>query len=123
MHNFINRDDNHSKKFNSEKKFYHTSHNGEYYGGDYDYYYYYYYYYDSDVDVDDVDDNDVDIDDIDDSDNGELVRYDKPFKDFKRLVYDEKNIIVSLINNDNYRHNIKLLVNDFNILICEDYIY
>ena len=92
-------DDNYSKIFNSEKNY--TSHNGEYYGGDY----YYYYYYDSDID-----DNDVDIDEIDNSDDDELVYYDKPLKDFKRLVYDEKNVIVSLINNDNYRHNIKKII-------------
>ena len=48
-----------------------------------------------------------------------LVYYNKPLNDFKCLVSVENNIIVNLINNDNYRHNITLLVDGFNIFISE----
>ena len=101
-------DDNHSKIFISEKKLCYISFAGNKY--DYDDYIHDYdnFYYD-----DENDDDDYDY-------YGELVYYNMPLNDFKRLVYDENNIIVNLINNDNYRHNIALLINDFNILICEN---
>ena len=94
-------DDNRSKIFISEENLYCSS----YVGGDYcDY-----------CDDDDDDDDYVGYVGYDD----ELVYYDKPLNDFERLVSD-KNNIVNLINNDNYRHNITLLVKDFEILICEN---
>ena len=79
-------------------------------------------------DHDDFDDDDYDIDEFDDDDDDyhddfivnyydELLYYNKPLNDFKRLVFDENNNIVNLINNTNYRHNITLLVDGFNILI------
>ena len=44
--------------------------------------------------------------------------YNKPLNNFKRLVSVKNNSIVNLINKNDYRHNITLLVNDFNIRIC-----
>ena len=61
-----------------------------------------------------------DDDDYDDCD--ELVYYNKPLNDFERLV-SVRNNIVNLINNDNYKHNMTLLVDDFRIFICENDIY
>ena len=113
-------DNNHSKIFISEKKLYYISCVGDKYY-DYDD-------FDGD-DHDDFDDDDYDIDEFDDDDDDdyhddfivnyydELLYYNKPLNDFKRLVFDENNNIVNLINNTNYRHNITLLVDDFNILI------
>ena len=46
--------------------------------------------------------------------------YNKPLNDFKRLVSDKNNNVLNLINKDNYRHNMTLLVSDLNILICEN---
>ena len=57
-----------------------------------------------------------DDDDYDDCD--ELVYYNKPLNDFECLV-SVKNDIVNLINNDNYKYNTTLLVDDFRIFICE----
>ena len=48
--------------------------------------------------------------------------YNKPLSDFEHLV-SVRNNIVNLINNDNYKHNITLLVDDFRISICENDIY
>ena len=45
--------------------------------------------------------------------------YDKPLNDFERFVSDKNNIL-NLVNNDNYRYNIALLVDDFRIFICEN---
>ena len=59
------------------------------------------------------DDGDDDYDDCD-----ELAYYNKPLNDFERLV-SLRNNIVNLINNDNYKRNITLLVDDFRIFICE----
>ena len=78
--------------------------------------------------ADDDDDNFVDYDFVDyddDYDDDFIVNYDelvyrkKPLNCFERLV-SVKNNIVNLINNDNHNHNISLLVDDFNILICEN---
>ena len=68
-----------------------------------------------------------DIGDLDnDNDNDDryesLVYYNKPLNDFEHLV-SVRNNIVNLINNDNYKHNITLLVDDFRISICENDIY
>ena len=64
--------------------------------------------YDYDDYIDDY--NNFDDDDNNDDDDydyyDKLVYYNTPLNDFKRLVYDENNIIVNLINNDNYIHNI-----------------
>ena len=49
----------------------------------------------------------------------ESVYYNKPLSDFKRLESAKNNNIVNLINN-NYRHKVALLVNDYRIFICED---
>ena len=93
----------------SEKNIYYISYDyDDYYDDYYDYYDDYYDYYDDYYDYYDDDD--------------ELVYYNKPLNDFERLV-SVKNNIVNLINNDNYRHNITLLVDDFKILICENDIY
>ena len=46
--------------------------------------------------------------------------YNKPLNGFKRLGSVKHDNIVNLINNDKYRHNITLLVDDFNILICKN---
>ena len=82
--------------------------------------------YDDDNDnYDNFDDEYDDYDDYDDDDDDdfiidydeEVAYYNKPLKDFKRLVYVENNSIVNLINNNNYRNNIKLLVDDFYIFI------
>ena len=68
--------------------------------------------------------NDYDIYDYDDDyhddffvNYDELVYYKKPLNCFECLV-SVKNNIKNLINNDNNNHNIVLLVDDFNILIC-----
>ena len=50
----------------------------------------------------------------------ELVYYNKALNDFKRLVFDKNNDIVTLINKDNYRNNITLLVSDINIIISRN---
>ena len=57
-----------------------------------------------------------DDDDYDDCD--ELVYYNKPLNDFECLV-SVRNNTVNLINNDNYKYNTTLLVDDFRIFICE----
>ena len=53
----------------------------------------------------------------DDDDNCDKSVYYEILNDFERLV-SVKNNIVNLIINDNQRHNITLLVDDFNIFIC-----
>ena len=82
--------------------------------------------YDDDNDnYDNFDDEYDDYDNFDDDDDDdfiidydeEVAYYNKPLNDFKRLVYVENNSIVNLINNNNYRNNIKLLVDDFYIFI------
>ena len=132
-------DDNHSKIFISKKKLYYISCFGDKYydyddfdDDDYDDFdddYNDIDEFDDDDDFDDHDYNDIDeFDDDDDDDDDyhddfivnyydELLYYNKPLNDFKHLVFDENNNIVNLINNNNYRHNITLLVDDFNILI------
>ena len=50
----------------------------------------------------------------------ELEYYNKALNDFKRLVFDKNNNIVTLINKDNYRNNITLLVSDINIIISRN---
>ena len=111
-------DDNHSKTSISEKNLYYISCVGD------KYYDYDDYYYDDDDydDYDDYDDDDYHNDFIVDY-YEKLVYYNKLLNDFKRLVSVENNSIVNLINNDNYKHNITLLVDDFNIYICENDIY
>ena len=99
-------DNNHSRIFISEKTIYYTSYD----------YNDYHDYYDDDYDDDHYDDH------YDDDDDAELVSYNKPLNDFERLV-SVKNNIVNLVNNDNYRHKIASLVNDFEMLICETDIY
>ena len=54
-------------------------------------------------------------------DHYDEIHYNIPFNDFKRLV-SVKNNIVNLINKDNHKHNITLLVNDFNIRIYDTYL-
>ena len=64
-----------------------------------------------------------DDDDDDDYDNyDELLCYNKPLNDFERLV-TVRNNIVNLICNDNYKHKITLLVDDFRTFICENDMY
>ena len=80
-------------------------------------------YYD-DYDDDFIGDYNVDYDDVyyDDYDNygDELVNYNKDLNNCKRLVSVKNNNFVNLINKDNYRHNITLLLDNFKILICEN---
>ena len=64
-------------------------------------------------------DSDDDSDDYDSDDDYNEIFYNKPFNDFKRLVSVKHNYIVNLINKDNHKHNITLLVNDSNIRIYE----
>ena len=111
-------DDYHSKIFISEENLYYISCVGDKYY-DYDDNYNNDDYYD---DYDDFDDDDDYHDDFIVDYDEKLVYYSKPLNDFKRLVSVENNI-VNLINNDNYRHNITLLADGFNIFICENDIY
>ena len=60
------------------------------------------------------------VDDNDDDDD-KLVYY-KILNDFDRMV-SVKNNIINLINNDNYKQNITLSVDNFRIFICENDIY
>ena len=46
----------------------------------------------------------------------------KILNDFNRMV-SIRNNIVNLINNDNYEHNITLLVDYYKIFICQNDIY
>ena len=62
-------------------------------------------------DLDDDDDNDDDCYEL-------VVYYNKPLNDFERLV-SVRNNIADLISNDNCKHNITLLVDDFRIFICK----
>ena len=101
-------DDNHSRIFISENFFYYI-YDGEYYGGNF-------------CDDDDNDDDYYDdfCDFCDDYyHDDKLVYYNKPLSDFKRLESAKNNNIVNLINN-NYRHKVALLVDDYRIFICED---
>ena len=84
-------DDNHCNIFVSEKNVYSIKH--------FDYY-----------------DSDDDSDDGNSDDNYDEIYYNIRFNDFKRLVSVQNNI-VNLINKDNHRYNITLLVNDSNIHI------
>ena len=61
------------------------------------------------------------VDDDDDNDDEKLVYY-KILNDFNRMV-SIRNNIVNLINNDNYEHNITLLVDYYKIFICQNDIY
>ena len=109
-------DDNHSKIFISKKNLYYVSCVGDKYY-DYDDNYNYDDYYDDCDDDNDYDDNDDYHDDFIVDYYDELVYYNKPLNDLKPVVSVEFNSFVNLINNDNYRHNIILLVDDFNIFI------
>ena len=104
---------NHSKIFISEKNLYYISYAGDkYYDDDYDYFDDYYFVDDYDY-YDDSDDdclNDFIVNYYDG-----LVYYKKPLNDFKPLV-SVKNNIINLIDEDNYRNKITLLVDGFNIL-------
>ena len=87
-------DDNHSNIFISEKNVYTIKH--------FDYY-----------------DSDDDSNDYDSDDDYDGIYYNIPFNDFKHLVSVKHNYIVNLINKDNRKHNITLLVNDSNILFTK----
>ena len=71
-------------------------------------------------DYDNYDDDDDYHDDFILNYYDKLVYYNKPLNDFKCLVFAKNNSILNLINNDNYGHNITLLVDDFNIFICKN---
>ena len=55
----------------------------------------------------------------DDDDDNESV-YLKILNDFNHIEESDRSDIVNLINNDNHKHNITLLVDDYRIFICEN---
>ena len=61
----------------------------------------------------------VDDDNHDDDDDDEKLVYYKILNDFNRMV-SIRNNIVNLINNDNYEHNVTLLVDHYKIFICQN---
>ena len=63
--------------------------------------------------------NDDNDDDDDDDDDDEKLVYYKILNDFNRMV-SIRNNIVNLINNDNYEHNVTLLVDHYKIFICQN---
>ena len=62
-------------------------------------------------------DSDDDSDDYDSDDDYDEIYYNIPFNDLRRVELVKHNYIVNLINNDNHKNNITLLVNDSNIRI------
>ena len=58
----------------------------------------------------------------DDDDCDESVYY-KILNDFDHIEKSDRNNIVNLINNDNYKHDMTSLVDDSKIFICKKYVF